>query len=268
MTPVFHGLHRTLPVLAAVFLLVTHVSRVEAGSRWVDLTHPFDASTIYWPTGQSFKLEKVHEGPTPGGYWYESNNISASEHGGTHLDAPAHFAEGKWHTDDIPLERLIAPGIVVDVRENAKNRPDYLIRKEDFLAWETKNGKIPEGAIVLVWTGWEDFWPDKKKYLGTDRPGDVANLHFPGFSAEAAEFLTAGRNVASVGLDTPSLDRGQSKDFKAHRVFGKANVPGFENVCNLKRLPPRGFRVIALPMKIGRGSGGPLRIVAEIDSDS
>ncbi len=253
--------------LAAALFLLANSPLAQAGPRWVDLTHAFDASTIYWPTGKPFKLEKTHEGPTPGGYWYESNDISASEHGGTHLDAPAHFAEGKWHTDDIPMNRLIAPGIVVDVSGNARNRPDYLIRKEDFTAWEAQHGRIPAGAIVLVRTGWEEFWPDKKKYLGTDLPGDVANLHFPGYSAEAARFLTAERNVASVGLDTPSLDRGQSRDFMAHRIFGKANVPGFENVCNLNQLPPTGFRVIALPMKIGRGSGGPLRIIAEIDPD-
>ena len=255
----------SLLLLALLFMLNT--SQALAGPRWVDLTHPFDADTIYWPTSKAFKLETVHEGPTAGGYWYESNNISASEHGGTHLDAPAHFAEGKWHVDDIPLDRLIAPGIVVDVRKNVENRPDYLIRKADFIAWETENGRIPQNAIVLVLTGWEDFWPDKKKYLGTDREGDVENLHFPGFGAEAAAFLTQERNIASVGLDTPSLDRGQSRDFKAHQIFGKANVPGFENVCNLKRLPAKGFRVIALPMKIGSGSGAPLRIVAEITSD-
>ena len=238
---------------------------VFAGSRLVDLTHAFDETTIYWPTSKSFTLEKVHEGPTAGGYWYESNNISASEHGGTHLDAPAHFSEDKWHVDDIPLDRLVAPGVMIDVREKARNNPDYLINKDDFLEWEKRNGKISEGASVLVLTGWESFWPDKRKYLGTDRPGDVENLHFPGFSAAAARFLADERRAGSVGLDTPSLDYGQSRDFVAHRIFGEANVPGFENVCNLAQLPPTGFRIMALPMKIGKGSGAPLRIVAEMD---
>lgn len=236
-----------------------------AEPRLLDLTHSFDETTIYWPTSKPFHLEKVHEGFTPKGYWYESNDISGSEHGGTHLDAPAHFARGKWHIDDIPLNRLIAPGIVVDVRRHTLNDPDYLIRKYDFLDWEKHHGKIPEKATVLVLTGWEAFWPDKKKVLGTDKPGDISNLHFPGFSAGAARFLVNERNVGSVGLDTPSLDSGQSRDFIAHQIFGEANVPGYENVCNLAKLPPKGIRIIALPMKIGKGSGAPLRIVAEID---
>ena len=100
--------------------------------------------------------------------------------------------------------------------------------------------------------------------MGTDFQGDTKNLHFPGFAEDAARFLTKERLVSSVGLDTASLDYGQSKDFKAHQIFGAANVPGFENVANLSKLPAKGFRVIALPMKIGKGSGAPLRIVAEV----
>jgi kynurenine formamidase len=240
------------------------IPKAMAEPRLVDLTHSFDATTIYWPTSKPFLLENVHEGVTAKGYWYESNDFSASEHGGTHLDAPSHFARGKWHVDEIPLARLIAPGIVVDVRRHALNDPDYLIRREDFLDWEKQHGKIPRNTTVLVLTGWESFWPDKKKYLGTDQPGDVENLHFPGFSGDAARFLVNERGVGSVGLDTPSLDAGQSQDFIAHQIFGEANVPGYENVCNLSGLPPKGLQVIALPMKIGKGSGAPLRIVAKI----
>ena len=246
-------------------LLMAQVFTAMAEPRLVDLTHPFDETTVYWPTGKPFALEKVHEGFTPKGYWYESNDISGSEHGGTHIDAPAHFARSKWHVDDIPLDRLIAPGIVVDVRKHAAKNPDYLILKQDFLDWEKQHGKIPANVTVLVLTGWESFWPDKKKYLGTDKPGDVGNLHFPGFSGEAARFLVDERKVGSVGLDTPSLDAGQSRDFIAHQIFGEANVAGYENICNLAGLPPKGLRVIALPMKIGKGSGAPLRIVAEVD---
>lgn len=236
----------------------------QAEGRRVDLTHTFDETTIYWPTAKPFHLEEVHKGLTGGGFWYESNDISGSEHGGTHLDAPAHFARGKWHVEDIPLDRLVAPGIVVDVRPKVRGNPDYQIGKDDFLDWEKHHGRIPPGTIVLVLTGWESLWPDKKRYLGTDTPGDVDHLHFPGFSAEAARFLAEERKAASVGLDTPSLDYGQSKDFPAHRIFGEANIPGFENIGNLSSLPPKGFRVIALPMKIGKGSGAPLRIIAEI----
>ena len=232
--------------------------------RLVDLTHSFNKTTIYWPTSKSFEMEIVHRGRTKDGYWYEANNISTAEHGGTHMDAPAHFSEGKWRTDQVPLERLIASGVVVDVRSKTKNNPDYRVGRSDFVAWERLHGKIPKGSIVLLLTGWEQYWRDKKKYLGTDVQGDVKNLHFPGFAEDAARFLTKERLVAGVGLDTASLDYGQSKNFQAHQIFGAANVPGFENITNLSKLPAKGFRVIALPMKIEHGSGAPLRIVAEI----
>ncbi|PIQ97512.1 MAG: cyclase [Nitrospinae bacterium CG11_big_fil_rev_8_21_14_0_20_56_8] len=240
-------------------------SSAQAEKRIIDLTHPFDETTLYWPTNKSFHLDSAHRGRTEKGYWYESNDYSASEHGGTHLDAPAHFAENRWHVDDIPLDRLIGPGVVVDLRFKTMPNPDYLIRAEDFHEWEHQFGTILENSIVLVLTGWDQYWPSKKDYLGTDLPGDVEHLHFPGFSEDAARFLARDRKVSAVGLDTPSLDYGQSKDFKAHRVFGEANVPGFENLHQLGALPTRGFRVIALPMKIGKGSGAPLRIVAELD---
>ena len=203
-------------------LLGLNVPNVSGEKRWVDLTHSFDETTIYWPTSKGFQLDSVHHGLTEGGFWYESNKISASEHGGTHIDAPAHFARGKWHVDEIPLDRLIGPGILVDVWSRTKRNPDYLIRKEDFIEWENQHGVIPPGSIILVRTGWEDYWPDKKRYLGSDTPGDVSHLHFPGFGAEAARFLVGERKGGAVGLDTPSLDYGQSKDFIAHQIFGEA----------------------------------------------
>ncbi len=236
-----------------------------AEKRYIDLTHPFDQSTIYWPTSRPFQLDEVHKGKTDSGFWYEANNFSGAEHGGTHIDAPSHFAKGRWRVDEIPLNRLIAPGILLDVSHKAEGHPDYLITENDFLEWEKIHGTIPEGSIVLVRTGWENFWPDKRKYLGSDKPGDTAHLHFPGFGSDAALFLSQRRKVGAVGLDTASLDFGQSKNYKAHQIFGEANISGFENLHRLAKLPPKGFRIIALPMKIGGGSGAPLRIVAEIE---
>lgn len=248
-----------------VALILCGIARpAGAGPQWVDLTHPFDESTIYWPTSKPFELHRVHKGLTREGFWYEANNYEAAEHGGTHLDAPAHFARGKWTVDEIPLSRLVAPGILVDVSARVGSHPDTLIEKQDFLDWEQRHGRIPEGVIVLVRTGWAARWPDKKKYLGSDQAGDASQLHFPGFSAEAARFLAEDRKPAAVGLDTASLDYGPSRDFPAHQVFGNANIPGFENLTGLASLPAKGFRVIALPMKIGKGSGAPLRIIAEI----
>ncbi len=240
-------------------------SHAVAGNKLIDLTHAFDQKTIYWPTNKHFNLKTVHKGPTEGGYWYESSDYSASEHGGTHVDAPVHFARGKWTVEEIPLKNLVGKGILIDVSSKALGNPDYLISLEDIMQWESRNGRIPPESIALVRTGWASFWPDKKRYLGTNKPGDVANLHFPGFSAEAARFLATERKVGAIGLDTPSLDYGQSKDFQAHQIFGENNIPGFENLANLDSLPAKGFRVIALPMKISGGSGAPLRIVAEIE---
>jgi len=228
----------------------------------VDLTYPFDDSTIYWPTATSFSLKKVFEGITDKGYWYSSNEFCASEHGGTHMDAPVHFSKGKLTVDELPLEKCIGYGVVIDVSNKALKNPDYLVTVEDIKGWENKFGKIKEGSILLVHTGWGKFWPDKKKYLGSDKPKDTDNLHFPGFSKEAAEYIVNEKKVSIAGIDTPSLDYGQSKDFIAHQIFNGANIPGLENVANLDKLPPKGAKVYAIPMKIKGGTGAPTRVFA------
>lgn len=230
---------------------------------WVDLTHPFSKRSIFWPTDTlGFTLDELANGRTPGGWFYSSYRYGAAEHGGTHLDAPVHFAEGRNTNDQIPLDKLLGPAVVIDVTAGAT--PDYLVTVEDLTAWEASHGQIPAGAIVLVKTGWGSKYGDRAAYLGTDKvgPAAVAELHFPGLSAEAAEWLATTRTVDAVGIDTPSIDRGQSADFRAHVLLYEKNIPGFENVGNLEALPPVGAFVIALPMKIEGGSGGPLRIVA------
>jgi kynurenine formamidase len=228
----------------------------------VDLTYTFDASTIYWPTEEGFHLEHGEDGLTPQGYYYSANRFEAAEHGGTHTDAPSHFGEGKLTIDEVPLTSLVGPAVVVDVSAAAANDRDYRLNVEDLERWEGKYGRIPDGAIVLMRSGWGRYWPDKLKYLGTDKKGDVANLHFPGFSKEAAEWLVGERSIDAIGVDTPSMDYGQSKDFVVHQVINGADKPGFENVANLDRLPESGATIIALPMKIGGGSGAPTRIIA------
>lgn len=232
----------------------------------VDLSYPFDSSSVYWPTAETFQLKKDFEGTTEQGYYYSAYQYSAAEHGGTHIDAPVHFAKGRNTVDEIPLEQLIGPGVVVDVtRQCAKNR-DYLVTERDFENWERRNGKIAAGTIVLLRTGFGKFYPDRQRYLGTDQRGSaaVANLHFPGLHPDAARWLTQNRKVKAIGLDTASIDYGQSKLFQSHRILFAKDIPAFENVANLDKLPARGFSVIALPMKIKGGSGGPLRIIAVI----
>ncbi len=232
----------------------------------VDLSYPFDSSTVYWPTAETFQLEKDFEGTTEQGYYYSAYRYSAAEHGGTHIDAPVHFAKGRTTVDEIPLEQLMGPGIVVDVTKQSEKNPDYLVTERDFENWEQRNGKIAPGTIVLLRTGFGKFYPDRKKYLGTDQRGAaaVANLHFPGLHPDAARWLTQNRKVKAIGLDTASIDYGQSKVFESHRTLFARDIPAFENVANLDKLPTRRFWVIALPMKIKGGSGGPLRIIAVI----
>lgn len=229
----------------------------------VDLTWAFDEKTLYWPTSPSaFQLQQLAHGETPGGWFYSSNAVCTPEHGGTHLDAPIHFAAGKRTADEIPLEQLVAPAVVIDVAAKATADPDYRLTAADVLEWEARHGLITPGTIVLLRTGWGQRWPDRKRYFGDDTPGSVANLHFPSYGEDAARLLVTERRVAALGVDTASIDYGQSTDFIVHRIANGANVPGFENVGHLERLPARGATVIALPMKIARGSGGPLRIIA------
>jgi kynurenine formamidase len=233
------------------------------GGRWIDLTHAFSESTIYWPTDTAgFQLDTLASGPSPGGWFYASYAFSAAEHGGTHLDAPLHFAEGRLATDEIPLSGLIGPAAVVDVSDRAD--PDYLVSVADLTGWESEHGELPNGGILMLRTGWGARWDDRTAYLGTSLTGPeaVAELHFPGLSAEAAEWLVANRGIVAVGIDTPSIDRGQSTDFRAHVILYADNISGFENVANLDLLPATGSYVVAMPMKIEGGSGGPLRIVA------
>ncbi len=234
-----------------------------ATAKVVDLTHPFDEHTLYWPTSPtSFSLTKLSAGQTPGGWFYSSNSFCAPEHGGTHLDAPYHFSEKGATAERIPLSRLIAPAVVLDVRAKCAADADYRLTRPDVEAWESAHGRIAPGAIVLLRTGWSARWPDRKRYLGDDRPGDASNLHFPSFGEDAARLLITDRRIAALGVDTASVDYGPSKDFPVHRLAGAADVPGFENVANLESVPETGAWVVALPMMIAGGSGGPLRIVA------
>jgi kynurenine formamidase len=232
--------------------------------RVIDLTYPFDAESVYWPTAEPFKLEKDFEGTTDKGYYYSAYRFMAAEHGGTHIDAPVHFAKGRNSVEQIPLEQLMGAGIVIDVTRQCAANPDYLISVADFQGWEKQNGRIPSGSIVLLRTGFGKYYPDRKKYLGTDERGAdaVAKLHFPGLDPQAARWLTGNRSIKAIGLDTASIDYGQSTLFESHRALFEKNLPAFENVANLEQLPVKGFSVIALPMKIKSGSGGPLRIVA------
>jgi kynurenine formamidase len=230
----------------------------------VDLSHSYDDSTVFWPTADGFDLVADFEGITDKGYYYTANTFCTAEHGGTHIDAPIHFSEGKASVDEIPLDRLMGPAVLIDVSEKCAANADYQVTVADFDAWESRNGPLPDGAIVLLRTGFRQFWPDRVRYMGTDERGPeaVAKLHFPGLEPEAARWLVANRTIKSIGLDTPSIDFGQSTHFESHQTLFADEIPVFENLADLDQLPSAGFVIIALPMKIAGGSGGPLRIVA------
>ena len=231
------------------------------GYRLIDLTHSYNADTVYWPSGPAhFELERLHFGDTDGGFFYSANTFCTPEHGGTHLDAPIHFARGRETAERVPLERLIGPAVVIDVSDKAAADRDYRVSAADVLAFEARHGPIAPGTRVLVRTGWAGRWPDATAYLG--HATDPTRLHFPSYGEDAARLLVEDRQVALLGIDTASIDYGPAKDFPVHRIAAAANVPGLENVAGLEALPPRGAILIALPIKIEGGSGGPTRVVA------
>lgn len=252
------------PMLAglAFFLIFASSAQALDDKKIVDLTYEFSADTHHWPTAKPFQFEKVAEGRTPGGFWYSSYNYGGSEHVGTHMDAPFHFAEGKSTAEQVPLANLIGAGVVIDMSRQVGKDSDYRLQVSDLGAWEKAHGRIPDGAILLIRSGWSKFWGERKRYFGTDTPGDTENLHFPGLSKEAAEFLITQRRVKAVGIDTPSIDHGPSQDFVTHQILAGANLAIFENVANLDRLPATRATIYAIPMKIKGGSGAPLRIFA------
>jgi len=235
-----------------------------AESTIVDLTHPFDENTIYWPTEAGFDLIRGINGVTDRGYYYSANRFKGAEHGGTHVDAPIHFYAERKTVDEIPLDRLMGEGVVIDMTESCAADPDYQITVEDLRKWETQHERQLVDVIVLLRTGNGKYWHQRDKYLGTAAKGPdaVAKLHFPGLDPTAAQWLAEHRAIKAIGIDTASIDHGQSRLFQSHVNLFRHNIPAFENVANLDQLPTANFQVIALPMKIGGGSGGPLRIIA------
>lgn len=255
-----------LPVLFIISMCTPVDYHEWEDGEWIDLTHEFSDETLFWPTSSTFKLDTVFVGETDAGFYYESYEFCTAEHGGTHLDAPIHFSEGKKPVEQLGIDQLSGRAVVIDVSSQVEQDRNYEIRAEDIIDWENSYGEIPAQSILLFHTGMSAHWPAAEQYLGTSKRGEDAlpDLSFPGIEPEAARWIVENRNVKAVGLDTPSLDYGRSELFLTHRVLFEENIPGFENVTNLDQLPPTGAFVIALPMKIKDGSGAPLRIVAHV----
>jgi kynurenine formamidase len=205
---------------------------------------------------------------TPGGWFYSSNRLCTPEHGGTHLDAPVHFHEGGQTTEQLSLEQLLAPGVRIDVTSMTQLDRNYRLSRDDVLRFEERAGRIQPGTIVLLHTGWSRFWPDRGKYFGDASAEDASRLEFPSYGEDAVRLLVEERRVAMLGVDTASIDYGRSRDFMVHRIAAARNVGGLENLTGLEGLPETGFTVIALPMKIAGGSGGPVRVVALVPKNA
>lgn len=247
-----------------ILLMLSSASAIATGdnhTQIIDLTYPFGSNTIYWPTEKGFQWHKVSYGETPQGYFYSAYKFCAPEHGGTHVDAPRHFSKQGLTVDQIPVEAMRGETLVINVVSHVQADHDYAIRSEDIKQFETHYRKIRPGDIVLFYTGWGKYWGDKKRYLGSNQLGDTKHLHFPGISKEAAQYLVT-KKVKAVGLDTPSLDPGDSLEFWAHRVLLGANIYGIENIAHLQAVPPIGALLIVAPMKIQGGSGAPARVYA------
>ena len=231
-------------------------------AKIIDLTYTFDTATIYWPTEHPFVHQFEQYGMTAGGYFYSSAKFVAPEHCGTHMDAPIHFNQSGISADQVPFSSMVGPAAVIDFSHRAAKNPDAMLSVDDIRKWESAHGNIPDGAIVIARSGWGRYWPDKKRYLGTDKFGDVAHLRFPGFFADTVKYMLDAGKVAAIAIDTPSLDPGNSQDFPVHRLWLGANKVGFENVAHTDKLPETGAIIFCIPMKIGKGTGAPTRIFA------
>jgi kynurenine formamidase len=231
------------------------------GSKVIDLTHTLDESTLCWPGDRPFRRRDEARGTTSGAYWYALGSFEMSEHSGTHMDAPIHFADGRQAIDEIPPERFLSPAVVIDISRACARDQDYQLSREDIARWEAAHGAIPPGAAALAQTGWAERWRDPGRYLGSASLDDAGSFHFPGISQAAVEQLLE-RRVHAVGIDTASLDHGPSTTFQTHRILNAAGVYGLENLANLHLLPACGATLIALPVKIRGGSGAPARGIA------
>ncbi len=247
-----------LVVVVALILTGLLFARLAAQApqpKVVDLGHPLKATDPSWDGKPGFERSVVATLDKDG---YAAGRISVEEHFGTHLDAPAHFAKDGWTVDRIPPDRFYRPGVCIDVSSRAAKSSDYRVTVDDLKTFEARAGRIPEGAVAFIATGWDRFWPDRG-YMNETADG---TKHFPGLSVEAAAFLAKDRRVAGIGIDTPSIDYGPSTAFEAHKASMPLNVYHIENAARLTALPPSGFMVIVAPIDIAGGSGGPTRVFA------
>ncbi len=230
-------------------------------AKMIDLTYSLNSQNAFWP-GDNYRPFELKTIATIEKDGVLSKAICMPEHLGTHLDAPNHFEKNQPSVEKLKARQLFGRGVVIDITRQAEQNPDYTLTESDVQAWEKQHGPIPEGAIVLLRTGWGRFWGNVSRFQNRDARG---RLHFPSYSAEAARFLIQKRKAKGLGIDNLSIDPGISKDFPVHHIVNGAGRFGLENVANLEQLPPRGFFLIIAPLKIEAGTGGPTRIWAVLE---
>ena len=248
-----------------ILLAILSCCKVYGNLATVDLTHNFGNDTVYFPSFRQWRFVLYDAG---------SNNqfnifrFCALEHGGTHTDAPYHFAFGSniHRANEVPLDRLVGKAFIVDISEKAKHNKDFLITINDLKAAENLYDTTMNDTIVLLYTGFSHHWPNLNKYLGTNTTNS-SELHFPGLHPDAANWIVGSRAIKSIGIDTASVDNGQSSTFGSHRILSQQNIPIFENINlnDIEKFRTKDSMIYALPMKIEGGSGGPLRIIATYD---
>ena len=225
-------------------------------TRVLDLSYAISDKLVPWPGDERWFEAKTNATAEKDGYFTRS--FWMLEHYGTHLDAPIHFPPGKTTVDQIPVQKLFGPAVVLDVRTEAGKDSDYQLTTGKIAEWERKHGRIPEGAIVLLKTGWTTRWPDVQRYRNSDAQG---KMHFPGYSADAAKMLLE-RKVSGLGCDTLSIDPGNSADFPVHHLVLGAGAYLLENLTDLSEVPEAAAFLIVAPIKLAGGSGGPVRVFA------
>ncbi len=222
----------------------------------LDLTYTATPDFPLYPGTPPFTIENIATVANDG---YYSNNLSHNEHTATHMDAPAHFIGDGWTADLIPVQQLIAPLVVIDISERAATDADAAVTVDDITAWEAANGPLPEGAFVAMYSGWSSRLADPETYINLDAEGVQ---HYPGFSPEASAFLVSERTISGAGVDTLSLDPGNSVPFDSHVNFLGASKYGVENLANLEQVPTTGAYIFAGGPKTLDASGGWVRAIA------
>jgi len=230
-------------------------------TRVLDLSYAINDKLVPWPGDKRWFEAQVNATVEKNGYFTRS--FWMLEHYGTHLDAPIHFPPGKATVDQIPAKQFFGPVVVLDVRAEAAKNADYQAPAARVEEWENRHGRISEGSIVLLRTGWASRWPDVQKYRNQDARG---KMHFPGFSTEAAKLLIA-RKVSGIGCDTLSADYGASEDFAVHHLVLGAGLYQLENLSDLSEVPEAGAFLVVAPIKLEGGSGGPVRVFALISQE-